>query len=45
MFILLKIGLTAVAAVLLAAIILISIAATVLRRMHPEKKRKPLKRI
>jgi len=45
MFILLKIGVTALAAIVIAALILIVLAAGVIRRIYPEKKRKPLKRI
>ncbi|MFZ0033974.1 MAG: hypothetical protein WAK60_03155 [Sedimentisphaerales bacterium] len=45
MFILLKIGVTAVAAIAIAALILIVLVAGAIKRRYPEKKRKPLKRI
>jgi uncharacterized membrane protein (DUF373 family) len=45
MFILLKIGVTAWAAIAIAALILIIMALGVIRKMYPEKKRKPLKKI
>jgi len=45
MFILLNIGWTAWAAIAMAALILILVAARVIRKMYPEKKRKPLKKI
>jgi uncharacterized membrane protein YraQ (UPF0718 family) len=45
MFILLKIGWTACAAIAIAALILILVAGVVIRKMYPEKRRKPLKKI
>ena len=45
MFILLKIGGTAWAAIAIAALILILVAAGAIRKRYPEKKRKPLKKI
>jgi hypothetical protein len=45
MFILLNIGWTALAAIAMAALILILVAALVIRKIYPEKKRKPLKKI
>jgi hypothetical protein len=45
MFILLKIGGTAWAAIVIVALILIFIVLGVIRKIYPEKKRKPLKKI
>jgi hypothetical protein len=45
MFILLKLGVTAWAAIGLGALILILLAFGAIKKMYPEKKRKPLKRI
>ena len=45
MFILLKFGGTAWAAIAVVALIVIFVAIGVIRRIYPEKKRKPLKRI
>jgi hypothetical protein len=45
MFILLNLGVTTWAAIALAALILIVFAFAAIKKMYPEKKRKPLKRI
>ena len=45
MFILLNIGGTAWAVIAVAALILILVAGVVIRKIYPEKKRKPLKKI
>jgi hypothetical protein len=45
MFILLKIGWTALAGIAIAVLILILVAVGVIRKKYPEKKRKPLKKI
>jgi amino acid transporter len=44
MFILLKIGWTALAGIAIAVLILILVAVGVIRKKYPEKKRKPLKK-
>jgi hypothetical protein len=45
MFKLLNIGGTGWAAIAISALILILVAAVVIRKKYPEKKRKPLKKI
>ena len=45
MFILLKIGITALAAIVIAALILIFVVFGAIKKRHPEEGRKPLKKL
>jgi hypothetical protein len=45
MFILLKIGVTALAAIVIASLVLIFVVVGAIKKRYPEKERKPLKKI